>query len=169
MNEAACTLCCGASITYENGARVNTGFVTNLEEPGIRSAATLYHTIKVVNNWNDYCNGRRVELPKYEYPPYVATAAILGRLSRNGIPFKATASEIYRVERLDAMKGMKTTSGKSNVTIFGDGYLLTEAKAEELAKAKEQLKPEAITWQLSGREMEIIKNLGKDEPECIPK
>ena len=160
-SEDCCVLCTDTRITYENGARVNTGFVTNLEEPGIRSTATLYHTIKVVNNWNDYCNGRRVELLKYEYPPYVATAAILGRLSRNGIPFKASASEIYRVGELDAMKSMKTSSGKSEVKIFGNGYLLSEAKAEELARAKEQLKPEAIAWQLSGREMEIIKQLGK--------
>ena len=161
VNEAACTLCCGASITYENGAKVPTSFATNLEEPGIRSAVTLYHTIEVVNNWNEYCTKGKAAMPKYEYPPYVATAAMLNQLSKYGVPFKAAANEIYQVDGLDAMKGMKTSSGKSEVKIFGNGYLLSEAKAEELARAKEQLKPKAITWQLSGREMEIIKRLGK--------
>ena len=160
-NEAVCTLCAGASITYENGARVPTSFVTNLEEAGIRSAVTLYHTIEVVNNWNDYCSGRRVALPKYEYPPYVMTAAMLNQLSKYGIPFKASANEIYRVRELDTMKSVLTGRTQRKTEIFGSGYLLSEAKAEELARAKEQLKPEAIMWQLSDREMEIIKRLGK--------
>ncbi|MBQ8693769.1 MAG: hypothetical protein IJ520_11575, partial [Synergistaceae bacterium] len=95
------------------------------------------------------------------YPPYVVTAAMLNRLSAHGIPFKASANEIYRVRELDAMKSVLTGKDQRPAQIFGGGYLLSEAKAEELARAKEQLKPEAIAWQLSGREMEIIKQLGK--------
>ena len=58
------------------------------------------------------------------------------------------------------MKGRKTNSGKSKIAIFGDGYLLSDAKVRELAAAKEAAAKEAHVWELSKRELEIIKQLG---------
>ena len=135
----------------------------------------MYHIIEVVNNWNEYCTKGKAAMPKYEYPPYVATAAMLNKLSKYGVPFKASASEIYRVRELDAMKSVLTDRSKSKTAIFGDGYLLSEAKGEEMmqcrakvleakierqAQAEMRAQAEHIVWQLSDREMEIIKRLG---------
>nr|MBQ6740571.1 hypothetical protein [Synergistaceae bacterium] len=153
-----CAIACGVTITYQNGAKVPTSFITNLEEAGIKSCGSLYQAIKRADDLN--VKQGKPELPKYVYPEHVVTPAMLNSLSKAGIDFKACTSEIKHVEQLDAMKGVKTKSGKSEVTIFGCGYLLSNAKARELAAAKQAAAKEAIVWELSKRELEIIKQLG---------
>ena len=140
----ACAICVGATITYENGARVKTSFVTNLENNVARTAPDLY---KIVRN-ADEINRERTQrhIPSYEYPSNVVTAAMLSKLSKYGqnlIIKDADASE--KIAMLDAQKEY----GKG---IFGGGYLLAEKAAAE--KAAETV------WELSDREIEIIKNLG---------
>lgn len=50
----ACAICTDAQITYENGAVVNTSFVTNLDGARVRSAPDLHESIKKGN-----CRGAR--------------------------------------------------------------------------------------------------------------
>ena len=163
-----CAIACGVAITYQNGAKVPTSFITNLEEAGIKSCGSLYQAIKRADDLN--VKQGKPELPKYVYPEHVVTPAMLNSLSKAGIDFKACTSEIKHVEQLDAMKGRKTNSGKSDIKIFGRGYLLSDAKAREFTAAKEAAAKEtaakeaaakeAHVWELSKRELEIIKQLG---------
>lgn len=153
-----CAIACGVTITYQNGAKVSTSFITNLEEAGIKSSGSLYQVIKRADDLN--VKQGKPELPKYVYPEHVVTAVMLNSLSKAGIDFKACTGEIKHVDRLDAMKGRKTKSGKSETKFFGKGYLLSNAKARELAAAKEAAAKEAHVWELSKRELEIIKQLG---------
>ena len=68
-----CYIPCGVTITYANGAGVNTSFVTNLDRWLVRTAPDLYRAIKRVNDANEKAAAK--QLPKYVYPDCVLTAA----------------------------------------------------------------------------------------------
>lgn len=71
----ATAVCCGASITYENGAVVNTSFLTNLEDPEIvaMSAPELHDLVESAS-----AEARREQVrhvPKLAMPLELVTAA----------------------------------------------------------------------------------------------
>ena len=135
-------------IVYENGAQVNTSFVTNME-PGVkaRSAPDLCAAITEQNKLNE--RKLHVELPEYEYPDEVATAAIFQRCSRYGVEFSVKADNCQNIRQLDAQK-------EADKAIFGSGLLLSEKAAAEKAAAE---KVNKTVWPLSDREKEIVKNM----------
>ena len=144
-------------ITYENGARVNTSFITNLEkEQCIRSSPTLYRVVKEANFQN--IKKDKVELPKYLYPPEVITSTQLGAYSKYQIDFKLKKDEIYFIRQLDSQKEI----GKG---IFGSAFLISNSKVkerEELEGKKQKIEYEEkkkIILTLSEREKEIIRRL----------
>ena len=136
-----CHVITDADITYENGAIVNTAFVTNLDRYEIRTAPDLRELIAIEDEKNR--KERKKTLPKYEYPPEVATPSMLGYLSKYGIRFAVAPEDCYFVRALDDQKRMKKS-------IFGGGYLLSEKAAAE-------------KWKLSARELKIIRSLGHDK------
>ena len=144
----AAALPIGASVTYENGASVNTSFLTNLEPPNVRARTSpaLYEIVTAAAA--EYRKEIKKELPKYSYPDEVVTAPLLARWSRYGIDFELKKAESERTAALDAQK----EEGKS---IFGKGFLLSERAAAERAAAHQ--------WKLSEREREIVKRLGGGE------
>ena len=96
-----CAVCVGVSITYENGAKVPTSFVTNLDEHAARTAPTLYKAVDEKNKENT--KGR--EIPNYEYPPNVVTAAMLSYLSKYGVDFKIKHQDSSeKIGMLDSQK-----------------------------------------------------------------
>ena len=141
-----CHVITDADVTYENGAIVNTAFVTNLDTMEIRTAPDLRELITREDEKNRR-EGKKV-LPKYEYPDEVATSSMLGYLSKYGIRFAVAPEDCYFVRGLDDQKRMKKS-------IFGGGYLLSEKAAAEKAAAEK--------WKLSARELEIIRSLGHDK------
>ena len=152
-----CTaLAVGASITYANGASVNTSFLTNLEDPTIRlrSMPSLHHVVTKANEEN--LRSIRRELPKYTYPDNIITAPFVARLSKYDIDFMVSVKESEQVSALDSQK----ENGK---TIFGKGYIVGEKAAAEKAAAEKAAaeKAAATRWQLSDREKEIIKKLSR--------
>ena len=148
-----CTfIVCDETLTYENGARVNTDFCTNLEtEYLIITAPKLKEAIKQANKVKD--NIKR--LPKYKYPVCVVSAASLGKIS--SVDFKLKHTESKFIRGLESQK-------KNKKGIFGCGLLISEIKAAEIKAAEikaEEIKAAetVIEWELSEREKEIIKNL----------
>jgi hypothetical protein len=150
----------GVTVTYENGANVDTSFLTNLEDENIRvrTAPTLYKAVNEANKLN--LKDMRRELPKYEYNNYIITSTRCGQFSKYGINFVVTKDESKHIRQLDAQK----ETGK---TIFGSGYLVSERikaekeKAEKEKAEKEKAEKEkAEKWELSEREKEIVKKLG---------
>ena len=135
---------CGAAVVYENGASVNTSFLTNLEDRDIRfkSCPSLYQSVQAASD--EYAKGLHKELPKYSYPDYVITSAFVARLSKYGIPFKVSVGQSCAIWSLDSQKETKNT-------IYGKGYLVSEKAAAEKAAAKR--------WTLSDRERDIIRKL----------
>ena len=153
--------CCipnGADITYENGAVVNTSFVTSLEPPElcVRCYPDLYRLIDTVNKAN--VKSTKKELPKYAYPDYILTAAMAYQYAHYGVEYSLDRRECVKVDALDSQKN----AGKS---IFGKGYLLSERAAAERAAAERAAaeRAAATKWQLSDREREIIRSLGKQK------
>ena len=146
-----CAICTGASVTYENNANVSTSFSTNLETSLARTAPELYRVIAAA----DKENTKGKEIPKYKYPAQVMTAAMLSYLSKYGQEFRVEKNEAAKISELDAQK----ESGKS---IYGSGYLISEKAAAEKAAAEKAAREnaEATVWELSARELEIIRTLG---------
>lgn len=141
----------GAAITYANGARVNTSFVTNLGDTYIRSAPELYRTVTAASKLAQ--GKKKKHLPKYQYPPELLTAANVEYMSHHGIDFKISADECLQVRRLDAQPKGKT--------VFGSGYLLS-SRATKRASAVQQaaVQQDAVQhFTLSDRERELIRHL----------
>ena len=144
-----CHICTNVAITYENGARVPTGFVTNLEKGIVAgSFPGLHEVVKKANEANEPVKGK-ANLSAYDYPAEVCTAAMVGKYAERGIEFTVPESECVFVRYLDAQVPL----GK---TVFGGGYLISERLAAERLAAKKR-----IPFQLSEREKEIIKGLKK--------
>ena len=126
-------------ITYENGARVKTSFVTSYR--GGIVAQTSPDLTKAINRENDrLIKANTKELQKHDYPMNVITAAMMQRYARYGVDLKIRADGCIQVGSLDAQK----QAGKG---IFGSGLLLCKRAA-------------AVRWELSDREKAIIQQLG---------
>ena len=147
-------------ITYENGAQVKTSFVTSYS--GGIVAQTAPDLTKAINRENDrLIKANTKELPKYDYPMNVITAAMMQRYTRYGVDLKIYADDCHQVGSLDAQK----RAGKA---IFGSGLLLCERAAAERAAAERAAaeRAAATRWELSDREKAIIQQLGKARPPC---
>lgn len=117
-NRKVCILPIGINITYENGAIVNTGFVTNLEDNAININAELY---KLINNFNDYKTRRKVK-HSYDY----MCIGNCNKLAKRGIDFKIKSfKEVVRK--------------KDNYKIFGGGVLLHEYDREKFKNILDDL------------------------------
>ena len=136
-------------ITYENGAVVNTAFVTNLGEKKIIASPDLHAIVEEQNDIN--LKAKRRNLPKYEYPDHVITSSMLGYMAQHGAALEIGEDDVYFIRALDSQKD--TDKG-----LFGSGFLLSEKAAAEKAAAE---KAAVEKWELSAREWEIIKSLGK--------
>ena len=154
---------CGAAVIYENGASVNTSFLTNLEDRAIRfkSCPNLYQAVQAASD--EYAKELHKELPKYSYPDYVVTAAFVARLSKYGIPFEVSVGQSCAISSLDSQKDTKKA-------IYGKGYLVSEKAAAEKAAAEKAAaekaaaeKAAATRWTLSDRERAIIAKLSLND------
>ena len=137
-----------ASITYENGANVQTGFITNMGRYKVQVRSDLYEAIKEANNANTHA---AVELPVYDYPDEVITAARLQKLARF-TTLQIRKEDAVFIRALDAQRAKKKA-------IFGSGFLLTEKAAAEKAAAEKAAakKTAAHRWPLSDRERELVQ------------
>lgn len=147
---------CDADIVYENGAVVRTAFVTSYDN-GIVAQTAPDLGLDIKDAVNTLRAEKRKNIPKYEYPDHVVTAALMQRYSRHGVEWKIRRKDCVRVATLDCQKA----HGKS---IFGGGLLLSDRAAKEKAAAEKQAaateKQAEYRWELSDRELEIVKSLG---------
>ena len=164
------------AVTYENGAKVNTSFITNLDTCRLRTAVKLSDALEKVDKERNGGN----DLPKYEYPSHVVTAPRAGRWTENGVDVRIEFNECQRIAALDSQK----EQGKA---IYGGGLLVSDAVAQradeadkgadrriaeraaerlrDMAAGVKQNEDGAIVWELSEREREIIRKLGEGEAD----
>ena len=130
----------GISVIYENGAKVNTSFVSS-QGPTIRSAPALYQLIDKINKENT--KKKTNKLPKYIYPVNVIRSADLAAFSKADVSYESRG---ILVSRLDSQRAYRKR-------IFGSGYLVPEAQAQKAQAQKAQV------WELSEREKQIIDSI----------
>lgn len=104
-NRKVCILPIKVDITYENGARVNTGFITNLENNAININSELY---KLIKNRNEDKSKRKIN----HSCDYICIGNC-NKLAKRGIDFKIKSFKEFIRE-------------KNNHKIFGGGALLHE-------------------------------------------
>ena len=156
-SHSSSAIVCGAAVTYENGAKVSTSFVTNLDTCVARTAPKLRSAIELANE--EITHIGKSTIPKYSYPPNVLTAAMLQYLSRYGIDYRVKRADATFIRSLDSQR----SRGKA---IFGGGLLISEKAAAEKAAAEKAAaekaaaeKADCIIWELSEREKQMVKSL----------
>ncbi len=134
---------CNADIEYANGAKVRTGFITNLEESIVlESDPVLGEAVNAT--CRELAKAKKKTVTKYQLPNSVLTAARCQWLAAHGEPFKVRREDCCAITRLDGMP-----KGKG---IFGGALLLSERAAAERAAAEVYL--------LSEREERLQAMLG---------
>lgn len=149
-----------ASIKYENGASVRTGFITNME-PGtaIRTSASLTKAI------NDAQPDESKELGKYRRPRNVKIASDFVKGNTIGAENAFTFEQVRFVRNIDAMKRI----GKG---LYGCGVLVSDDIAdtidreynesmEQSRKAEAARLASGYELKLSEREQAIVDKLNK--------
>ena len=156
MRGSANYVACGCGVVYENGASVNTSFVTNMGCNKIVAAADLREILDDENKKN--LKKLHRELPKYSYPDEVLTATMLCYMAAHGVSLEISERDTHFIRSLDAQKA----SGKG---LFGGGFLLSEKAAAEKAAAEKAAAEKVNTdiWELSDREWAIVRGLGNDD------
>jgi hypothetical protein len=157
-----CTaIVCGAHIIYENGAKVRTSFLSNMfGDIRILGDPMLYEelTQTVMRSHNL----KKVKLLKYHYPPNILTVSMVQKLVERGMPIQFDNKDLFHYQALDAQR-------KYNKSIFGNGFLLSEKAAAEKATAEKATTEKVIKWELSEREMNIVRSLGESsKTEILP-
>lgn len=142
-------ICLWVTIEYENTAKVSTSFITNLETAGVKSDPQLYRDIEKANKIN--VSKIHDSLPKYDYPTNVLMASDVMKLSKYGVDFKVSSSNIRKISKLDS----QVSKGKG---LFGGGLLVSNAAAAAAANAAAAAS-DAIVWPLSDRELALIDEL----------
>ena len=168
---STCTaLACTLAVIYENGASVNTSFLTNLERGGVRFRSAPKLQAMVQEGIDEFTRTLKKSLPKYSYPPHIITSSWVGALSRLGIEFSVPVAESEGISGLDSQKA----SGKA---IYGKGYIVSDrVKAErekaerekaerEKAEREKAEREKAERWTLSERELAIIEKLNTQSYE----
>ena len=117
-NRKVCILPIDVNITYENGARIPTGFITNLENNAININSELY---KLIKNCHEDKSQRKIN-HSYDY----ICIGNCNKLAKRGIDFKIKSFKEY-------------VRKKDNYEIFGGGALLHEYDREKFKKILDDL------------------------------
>ena len=146
----------GVTVTYENGAQVPTSFVTNLEPATlrVRTAPSLYKAVKAADDANRAAKSK--QLPRYEYPDNIITAAIVQRWCKYGIEYRLNVADSLPIDGLETQK-------ERGLSIFGNGFLLGSSAAAERAAAESAAAERAAAeraaaerWKLSEAEKLMV-------------
>lgn len=155
-----------AVITYQNGAIVRTGFVTNLGDYRVTLSGMLHSIVKAANEENTKQGNQP---PIYAYPHNVVNAAQLQKIVDRGVDLRIRPEDATFVRAMDAQRA----EGKN---IYGSGFLLSTRAAAEKAAAEKAAaekaaaekaaaekaaaeKAAATRWLLSDREKAIIAEM----------
>lgn len=147
-HDGVCAVVSASEVIYENGARVKTDFLTNLDAAKVRTAPALTRALEDVEKVRQAKN----KLPVYHYPVECLTWSKVALLARCYSDFKLVPKECKLIRVLDSQRPHKKA-------IFGAGLLIGEAAQERYKTAMNTYKREAYVWQLSDREKEIVKAL----------
>lgn len=154
-----------ACVTYENGAKVSTSFLTNLPifaPYSVITAPSLYTAIKTAQEMAKSSKS----LPKYGYPYNVVSISVLHRIAHHA-EIQIPRQELVFIRRMDAQIPLKKN-------IYGAGFLcsdrvaaelkaaelkVAELKAAELKAAELKRLEDVTVFELSERERKIVEQM----------
>ena len=144
-----------ADITYENGAVIKTAFVSNMfGDLKIIGDPDLHLKFKELQQIN------KSKFPKYKYPDHIITVSKIAYCVEKGISIFFDKKDLMYSRVLDAQK----EHGK---TLYGNGFIASDKAAVTMAAATAaaataaaQKDVNVFVWELSEREMDIVKSLG---------
>ena len=147
-----------SDIEYENGARVRTGFITNLHcEYRIWCCPELAGMIEEAQAHEDKTK------QGFIYPDNIVTAAILMKLVRRDIELR------IRKKSCEAIKGSDSAKEEGR-DLYGGGFIMSDKMAAERAAAERAAAERAAAERaaatrinLSDREKQIIERLNKQD------
>ena len=142
-------------IEYENGARVRTGFITNM--------------VKDLRIWlcpdlREAVEAAQADVDKtkqgFVYPDNIVTAATLGKIAKRGIELRIRKCSCEYIRTSDSAE----EQGRS---LYGGGYIMSDKAAAERAAAERAAAERAAATRLniSQRERAIIERLNKQDTE----
>lgn len=136
-----------STITYENGAKVKTAFVTNLPSPNVfMTAPDLAQLIKEAD-----AQRPKAELPVLDFPANVITAARLNKIA-SLVSFEVPRTEARFVR----------TIGTARKALYGGGLLISSARAAKAAQAAKAAKAaKTAKYELTPEEQAIVADLDK--------
>ena len=134
--EKVCALVVDSDIIYENGAHVNTSFLTSMDSAKVRTAPELRRAINDVQR-------KGHTKPILEYPRNATTSA---RLS-------IVATVPFHIERDECIYFKEFVEGSA----FGGGILMTDAVADRLERATEEAERERERQRLLLGEAEALR------------
>ena len=155
-NPGATIIIVDLSIIYDNGARVNTAFVTNLpafQPYAVITAPDLYNRLDQAQRTARAEARAKKAPPRYQYPANLVTATILHRIART-IPFQIPRAQSHPIPSLAAQRPL-------HKAIFGTGLLIPDTLAAQLQAAQLQAAQPKIVFPLSEDEKAIVKDLEK--------
>ena len=151
---------CNTSVTYENGAVVNTSFATNIpQEWRFWCCPELARRIKSVQKSTK--EKKRQSLIRF--PDCVTSSAYLGKIADHGIDFRLLKKDCCRIRQC------------GDKPIFGGGYLMSDKATQQYTEARRRADEErrradeerrradeerAIVIALSPQQVEARKRLG---------
>ena len=142
----------GEIITYENGAKVNTSFVTNLNNDDIfiKNYPALKEQIAETNA--RLIQRKKKKITQIKHHKNVLTSALIDSFSSVDFEVKFNQIRPFNSEKIQGIK-----------KIFGASFLISD----EIAKAKAEAKAEAKTtsYELPKFALDIIERLNRGEKE----
>ena len=143
-----------ATITYENGAVVSTGFITNLV-PDLR--------IWVCPSLRDAILEAQPNVDKtkqgFVYPDNIVTSAILGKIAKRSVELKVRKVSCEPIKESDSAK----EQGRG---LYGGVFIMSDRAAAERAAAE---RAAATRLNISPRERAIIERLNAQDVETPAK
>ena len=137
----ACYIVTNETVTYANGAKVNTSFCTSLDkEYRIRTCRDLKDAI---NEAESKQKVKKADLPIIKYPQNIVTSAILGKTSR--VDFNVRKQDCAWCPKINGER------------LFGGGYLLNDRAAADRAAARL-----IVIRELGIEEQALLKKLNED-------
>lgn len=150
-NEGCCFITTSAKVTYENGAVVNTSFVTNLVN-GVRIWLNGDLKEKIEN-----CQCiLKEKLKKLKHNKNIISSALLGKYIRKGTDIKIKNTDCFFIKNIEYLKNR-------GEKIFGGAFLISDEIREELdierKRVLEMYYAGFDEYRLSEREMKILEEL----------
>ena len=113
-----------AAVTYENGAVVRTGFITNLvEDLRVWVCSDLHDAIEAAQEGEDKTK------QGFVYPDNIITAATLGKLAVHGTEYKVRKKSCEYIKQSDSAE-------EQGRALYGGGFIISDRAAAERAAAE---------------------------------